>query len=106
MLCNYPLEKCLEDGANLDEIIGIRMFEKETNKTVTDNSTLFDYFMLLLNNLSKNKNAYTYIPNEYNIETDHTALYNFYSSSNDSNERIKLIEDGIRLVRKRNEDAK
>ena len=106
MLCNYPLEKCIENGANPDEIIGVRMFEKETNNTVTDNSTLFDYFMLLLKNLSKNKKAYTYIPNEYIIETDNKALYNFYSSSNDSNERIKLIEDGIELVRKKNEDVK
>jgi NTE family protein len=106
MLCNYSLEKCIENGANPDEIIGISNFEKKTNNKITDNSTLFDYFMLLLKNLSKNKNAYTSIPNEYIIETDNKALYNFYSSSNDSNERIKLIEDGIRLVRKRNEDVK
>ena len=52
VMCNYPLNQCLRDNTNKDEILGIRSsFNKDTdhftNVEVTTESSLLDYIMCL-----------------------------------------------------------
>jgi len=51
-MCNYPLNQCLRDNTNKDEILGIRSsFNKDTdhftNVEVTTESSLLEYIMCL-----------------------------------------------------------
>lgn len=52
VMCNYPLNQCLRDHTNKDEILGIRSsFNKDidhfTNVEVTTDSSLLEYIMCL-----------------------------------------------------------
>lgn len=52
LMCNYPLNQCLREHTNKDEILGIKIsFNKETdnfnNVEVTTESSLLDYIMCL-----------------------------------------------------------
>ena len=52
VMCNYPLNQCLRDNTNKDEILGIRSsFNKDTdhftNVEVTTESSLLEYIMCL-----------------------------------------------------------
>jgi predicted acylesterase/phospholipase RssA len=103
LIMNYPLEACIGHGANRDEILGIRRIniKSVTPTTINESSTLLDMIMIILNHYSKkvfvlNKNET--IQYEYVVESEQTTLINMYSVFNNMDERIKLIELGVRLV--------
>jgi len=102
---NYSLEKCINNGANPNEILGLRKENIITNKHSMDEKTsLIDFLSILLRNytnklliLNKTRN----IPNEYIVHSEPTSLYNMSVFLNDAEERIKLINLGIEMVKPR-----
>jgi NTE family protein len=51
---NYPLEPCIRDHPNTDEILGIRkQYIKSTNDNISETSNMADYILMLLNKTLK-----------------------------------------------------
>ena len=103
LIKNYPLESCIQNGVNPEEIFGIRKINvKNTVNPVDDQSSLLDFIMIILNNFSKKMfvlNSDIALKNEYVVESEPTSLLNMYSVMNEIDERIKLINVGIDMVK-------
>jgi len=99
---NYPLEACIKNVSNTDEILGIRRINKKgTINTVDEKSSLLDFIMILLNNFSKKMfvlNNDIVLKNEYVVESDPTSILTMHSVLTNVEERIQLIQDGIDMV--------
>jgi len=99
LITNYPLEYCIKDGADPNEILGICRINKKLNKEIfCETSSLIDYLMLLVNKCSKNlflSKTRIQIKNEYIIESDPPTVYNMYCFITSYEEREKLINIGI-----------
>jgi len=104
-ISNYSLEECINDGNDPNEILGIRKEDKNTKLSeFTESSSLLDYMMLIINNISRqmftNKKTIV-IPNEYVVKSEQTSIYSIYSFANSQEERINYINMGVELVRER-----
>jgi len=102
-ISNYSLEECINNGNNPNEILGIRKEDKNTKLSeFTESSSLLDYMMLIINNISRqmfsNKKTIV-IPNEYVVKSEQTSIYSIYSFANSQEERMNYINKGIELVR-------
>ena len=101
---NYSLEKCINNGANPNQILGLRKENIITNKNSMDEKTsLIDFLSILLRNYTNKLlilNKTRSIPNEYIVHSEPTSLYNMSVFLNDAEERIKLINLGIEMVNK------
>jgi predicted acylesterase/phospholipase RssA len=102
LIKNYPLESCIQNGAEITEILGIRRInKKDTINYVNDETTLLDYVMIIFNNFSKKMlllNNDILLKNEYVVESDPTSILTMYSVLNTIEERIQLINFGIEMV--------
>jgi predicted acylesterase/phospholipase RssA len=50
-MCNYPINQCLRDNSNKDEILGIQItYDKDNNAEVTEELSLLEYVMCFTNN--------------------------------------------------------
>jgi predicted acylesterase/phospholipase RssA len=108
LLCNYPLQycydNCIAQGESLDEIFGIR-YNMVDSETKTEKYTLFDYFIKILFKMNlctilyKNIKNNIYIPNEIHVNTPNISFYELYLVLTDSNERKRLVEEGMELWR-------
>lgn len=101
---NYPLLNCVNNGCNINEILGIRMkLIKPTINTLDEKSSLLDYLMKIIKNYSKKiltlNNNNIGIKYEYFVESEAPSLYNIFSVLNDSEERIKLINKGVEIAK-------
>jgi predicted acylesterase/phospholipase RssA len=51
VMCNYPINQCLRDNTNKDEILGIKIsYGKDNNAEVTEELSLLEYIMCVTNN--------------------------------------------------------
>ena len=51
VMCNYPINQCLRDNANKDEILGIKIsHEKDNNAEITEALSLLEYVMCFTTN--------------------------------------------------------
>ena len=51
VMCNYPINQCLRDNTNKDEILGIKnVYNMSKNIEVTEELSLLEYVMCLTNN--------------------------------------------------------
>jgi predicted acylesterase/phospholipase RssA len=102
---NYPLEACIKNVSNTDEILGIRRINKKGKiNTVDEKSSLLDFMMILLNNFSKKMfvlNNDVVLKNEYVVESDPTSILTMHSVLTNMEERIQLIQDGIDMVNRK-----
>jgi len=100
-LMNYPLIRCIENGANPDEIIALNRTSKKKEKPKLDSeSTLLDYIIMLLNKLIKNISKYDKmeIKHEFTVERPSVSLYDIYNATTSIEERINLIKLGSEMV--------
>ena len=100
ILKNYPLNQCLEDGHNPENILGVYQTETKSNKRIEpSNYKLFDYilsFLLKIWSFVKE----THHENEVNVlnqipamcETDPWKIIEAFESKE---ERVRLISSGI-----------
>ena len=101
MLLNYPLSKCIENGADKDEIIGLYCSINENNDIISEKSSLLDYIIIILKKLicvflPKTSNS---IKHEYTIESPIVSIYDIVSITNSIDERISLIEKGVDVIK-------
>jgi predicted patatin/cPLA2 family phospholipase len=72
IFCNYPIKHCLDDtGCDKNEILGIRKMGDSVNVLINDDSTVFEYFSKMIDNMISYINDEKGIPNiPYDIECD------------------------------------
>ena len=112
-LLNYPLQACLDQGVDPDEVLGItrisgpntRTVDSSGNQilmsdTITESSTLLDYLMVILNKLVKMiiKRPTITIKNEYRVVAPPLSIFNICNATTNMEERIRLINIGSDLV--------
>jgi len=51
IICNYPLNYCVESGKNKNEILGFKNKYEDTNTRINSESTLLDFIMTFLYNI-------------------------------------------------------
>ena len=72
LFCNYPVKHCLDDtGCDKNEILGIRKMGDSVNVLINDDSTIFEYFSKMIDNMIDYVNDEKGIPDiPYDIECD------------------------------------
>ena len=98
---NSPVNQCIENGANPDEIFGINTVTKNNEEAETSSFSLFDYIIFLLNKIL-NKLIFQV---EYNIRYkflvpyDQRSLSNISAVAESQSVREELIQYGIQNFR-------
>jgi predicted acylesterase/phospholipase RssA len=104
LLCNYPIRKCLENGAKKENVLGITRIPDTTHLFhLSDESTLLDFVMIVLSRILENVLAAPPIltlKTEFRIPSFSTSIYEIYNVCNDMQMRMNLIEKGVSHVKK------
>ena len=101
LLANYPLEQSIRNGANPTEMLGILYKGSdvdECNQNVTFETTLLDYVISIINRLIGlvlDKQDSHVIAHEYYIWCPSLSIYELINTTNNSELRLKLIQQGI-----------
>jgi predicted acylesterase/phospholipase RssA len=99
MFSNYPTHPCYQSGAKKEEIFGLCNTVKDPfEKTLTNESTLFDFIMDLLfrmfYKISNQENTPDVLPHEIMLEISMVSIYDIYLATSDIKQREHLIEKG------------
>jgi len=103
VVSNYPLNYCITNNNisddNLGEILGVRNnYENSENNIVKHDSTILDYITIFINKLVMNVDTepkQIKIPNELVYKTQNLSFAFLKSTISSSDEREKLMNDGI-----------
>jgi len=98
---NYPLDVCLRDGCDANEVLGIRRIDPEhgTLKKIQIHHTIFDYIFQLFTRYTKKVELpipETKIKYEVNITFSSMDLNAIFQCLSSEEERIKMIHLGIK----------
>lgn len=101
LLLNYPIDKCVENGANPTEIIGLCSDTTANNVDVmNENSSLLDYIIVILKKiiaafLPKVESA---IVNEFTIGSPEISIYDIVTTTSNVDKRVELIQNGVDVI--------
>ena len=94
---NYPVEACIQNGANPTDILGINAEWVNNEDIDLTMFSLFDYVLYLLNQvlqkllyIATTKNKYTFL-----LPSDNRSLINIANVANNRETRQELIQQGI-----------
>ena len=101
LFCNYPISKCLDKVKTLEETLGIRneniYISEETDY---ENMTIASFLSSILNKLIFNYQTRVFTvckpKHEIAIKIYSSDIYQIFSAANNQEERIKLINDGVK----------
>jgi predicted acylesterase/phospholipase RssA len=109
LLCNYPILKCIENGAKIEEVLGItRIPDTSRPQHLSGESTILDFAMIVLSRILENVLATPPVlpmETEFRIPSFATSIYEIYSVCNDMQMRMNLIEKGVSHVKKQLDKA-
>jgi predicted acylesterase/phospholipase RssA len=92
---HFPVNRCLENGAQLNEIFGINKIYDET-ALQPQIDTLLDYILFLvqkvLDNVAIKEEP---IPYQVNIASSPITIYDIYKGTSDIENRRQLIQNGV-----------
>ena len=99
-LNNYPIDNCINNGADPNEIMGLTIAPDNPESTANQISTLFDYIIMIINKLigillktDRKKLAIEYI-----IYSPAMSMYDIYNIVSSMDERNRLINIGVESV--------
>ena len=99
VVCNYPLQNCIESNKNIEEILGFKNQYDNTNKNHVDsNSTLLDFIMCFLFKLIYNfstEHIQPKIPLEVTYMVNKLSISILKSSLTSIELREELFKSGI-----------
>ena len=97
ILCNYPIKNCINLGADETTVLGLHRTQINSEFSLNDESTIFDYlFSILYKILGKViPDTITKYSNEISFLSHTVSLYNIYLCTNSVDERIRLLNVGI-----------
>ena len=98
---NCPVNQCIDNGANPNEIMGINTFAENNEETVMNDFSLFDYIVFLINKILQ---KITIQPCDdircmFILPFDSRSLTNISMVSESNNVRTELIQHGIEACR-------
>lgn len=98
---NYPLNQCIENGANPDDVFGIQNIAVDNEEIDTTMFSLFDYIIHLLNKILKKIGTSTdrQIRYLFAVPFDTRSLTNITNVAEKRSVREELIKAGIELFR-------
>jgi len=111
IILNYPIQQCLDKNIDPETILGLKMQIDNTHiNTINDESSIFDYILLLMSQLLSKRLLYmdivdTKIGHEVIIKYPQLSLYGAYKVLSDMEERIRLIQQGINRVKEMFSDS-
>jgi predicted acylesterase/phospholipase RssA len=99
VISNYPLNFCLKQNDNIDEMLGFRNdYEKKENSVgVTNESTIFDYIITFINKVMRTVDTQTLqqtIPNEVRNKTQSLDLTYIKNTISSVDIRKQLLDEG------------
>jgi len=104
LISNYPLRKCIDNGYNPEEILGIIMtIDRVNQEKVHSESTIFDYIICIFNKMMEKRllaadRVDNNIPYEIKIEAPQISIFNTYALVSSSEERSRLIDVGSTIA--------
>ena len=101
LLLNYPLDKCIENGAISEEVMGLCSdLNTATDDALNEKSSLLDYVIVILKKVMTAflPSKQTVIQNEFKIKSHDISIYDIVSASSSSDERIRLIQNGVDVI--------
>ena len=101
LFCNYPISKCLDKMKSMDETLGIRNENVYLNSSEDfETMNITTYLSSILNKLVVNyqNRIFRLCKPKYEIAIKiySNDIYQIFNTANSQEERIKLIEDGIK----------
>jgi predicted acylesterase/phospholipase RssA len=101
VICSYPIKQCLDAGHLPDEIFAIKKHTSASIDMVTDQSSLFDYLMIILRKTIRvlNGQEIGMVPNEILVSGDSVSIDGILTLSASKEARKELIEFGAQLIR-------
>jgi predicted patatin/cPLA2 family phospholipase len=103
LFLNYPLSKCIEsEGIVQEEVLGIykTLTNDELNKSVSDSSSMMDYFAVLIKNLITYTNDRSEVECKYQIGISDvpTTMESMIQFAESSTYREELINNGLKYT--------
>lgn len=100
LVCNYPLNYCINSGKNQDEILGFKnKYDEDKKSHVNSDSTLLDFLMCfffkVLYSLNTD-NTQPFIKNEFICNADKMSVEMMKNSLYNMDIRKTLFENGIK----------
>lgn len=99
---NYPVQQCIQNGADPDEILGIcRKPITKSNVVVEEKSSLFDYILNIFYKTTEkvlNRQSAHQIQRELFVDSPPLSLYDIFSTTSSMDERVRLIEIGVQAA--------
>ena len=99
-ISNYPINRCLEQVENPDEILGFKRKFQNTDKPATSKiNTLFDYlFYIMYTMFTKVSDLPKSVKNQVEVYSYSPTInfYKMYASFKSYDERVLLLQDGAR----------
>ena len=102
ILMDYPLNPCILNGANPDEILSMARVNNKQNAFLNEESTFFEHISTLIYNyvdMFSNKNKTNLGKNEIFAENPPITIQNIMNTTTNCDERIRLIEYGEEKAR-------
>jgi len=93
-ICHYPINYCVEDVDDANEILGIKLRFKKNTLNITETSNIFYFGFHLFNKLISNRQKNISIENEINIDCNLLNASDAFDCINNKSTRIKYIEEG------------
>ena len=102
LIANYPVEQCIQNGADPETIFGIYKTGKNNFLKLTDDSNLFDYFVIIMSKFLQKlntKNSTTdKIKYNINVIDECTTLDVLLNLTSSPEERMSAIDRGKKIV--------
>jgi predicted acylesterase/phospholipase RssA len=99
IICNYPLQHCIDSGKNSDEILGFKnQYTNDTTIRIQSESTLLDFIMFFLFKIIyslNTDNLQPLIKHEFLCKTDKMNINMLQTSLSSIEMRKQLFENGI-----------
>ena len=98
IVCNYPLQFCVDSGKNPDEILGFKnKYDNETKSHINSDSTLLDFLLCFLFKVIyslNTDNQQPYIKNEFLCKADKMNIEMLKNSLNSIDVRKTIFSNG------------
>jgi predicted acylesterase/phospholipase RssA len=103
LLCNYPLNHCLEQTkCHPDNILAVRSYVTHNTRQISSDSSIFSYTGCLLDNITRiisNTDIQQSISNEVCIIAQKISYDTFYDTLQNQSKRIELINQGVNYAK-------
>ena len=99
---NYPLNHCLKDHPNVDDILSFKNMYNTLYSNITEESTALDMMVTLCQHLFKKislTNGIPTIPNQVNQPANGMSIGGFIDALESDSHRMSLVEDGIKTAK-------